>query len=116
MTAKAANAMPPKAPRQVLSETEIPKRFEIILDTRDARSKTGEPIMIAAVMAMSRTVLANLENLGDRYSRVRMSAGPAISVNLRFSRLVAAATLAHNNNVLRRSRNNLPRTRFPKVI
>jgi hypothetical protein len=108
-TAKAANAKPPKAPRQVLSETETPKRFEIIFETRDARLSMGDPIMIAAVMTMSRTVLASLENLGDIYACARVSEGPAISANLRLPRLVATTVLAHISRVLRRSRNNLPR-------
>jgi hypothetical protein len=72
----------------------------------------GDPIMIATVTAMSRTVLASPENLGDIYVCARVSEGPAISANLRLPRLVAAAVLAHSNNVLRRRRNNLPRMNF----
>jgi hypothetical protein len=96
---------------QTLSETKTPKRFEIHADKRDAKPFTGEPIITAAVIAISRTELMPIESLGDRRVRASASTGAAFSDSPRAASLTADAALARINKVLRRSLRNLPRTK-----
>jgi hypothetical protein len=71
----------------------------------------GEKTITAAAMEMNRTVLAALESRGDKNVSARAQSGAAISAILRPWRFAAATVRARSKPVLRRSRNNLPRTK-----